>query len=80
MTLTIRGIPEKVYYKFTDVAKRNHRNAEAHGRWLIHREAEGPAETGEDLLTAYAELPPPDVDVSAIERLQTSRGRRSNRS
>src|SRR5258706_4796768 len=79
-TLTIRNIPEPVYQRFAEVARKNHRNAEAHGRFIIERETEQqPAETGGDLLAAYAQMPPPNVDVAEIESFQARRGQRSNR-
>jgi len=80
-TLTIRNIPELVYQRFAEAARKNHRNAEAHGRFLIERETERePLETCGDILDAYAELPPPKVAVEDIESHQASRGRRSRRS
>jgi hypothetical protein len=79
-TLTIRNIDEPAWHRFVQVARKNHRNAEAHARFLVEREAgQLPAETGEDLLAAYAQMPPPEVDVAEIERFQAGRGRRSNR-
>lgn len=80
-TLTIRNIAEPAWERFVQVAQKNHRNPEAHARYLVEREAESqPAETGEDLLTAYAQMPAPEVNPDAIESFQASRGRRSTRS
>jgi hypothetical protein len=79
-TLTIRNIPEKVYSRFTEMARKSHRNAEAHGRFLIERETQRePLETCGEILDAYAGLPPPKVEVADIEFHQASRGRRSRR-
>ena len=79
-TLTIRNIPEQVYLRFTELARKSHRNAEAHGRYLIERATESePLETCGDILDAYAGFPPPNVDVETIELHQASRGRRSSR-
>jgi len=79
-TLTIRNIPEQVYQRFAEVARKSHRNAEAHGRFLIERETElEPLETCGDILDAYAKAPPPNATVEDIEFHQASRGRRSRR-
>jgi predicted DNA-binding protein len=78
-TLTIRGISDEVYDRFADVARKTHRNAEAFGRFLIEKEATATAETCGDLIAAYDTAPAPDVDLERLEKLQTSRGRRSNR-
>lgn len=79
-TLTIRNIPDRVYRRFTEMAQKNHRNAEAHGRFLIEQATESaPLETCGEILDAYAELPPPKVTVEAIESYQAGRGRRSKR-
>jgi plasmid stability protein len=79
-TLVIRNIPEAVFERFTEIARRNHRNTEAHGRFLLERESlEQPAETGEELLAVHERMSPPDVDPAEIESFQKKRGRRSNR-
>jgi hypothetical protein len=79
-TLTIRNIPEPVYHRFTELARKSHRNAEAHGRFLIERETQSePLDTCGEILDAYAELPPPNVEVADIEAYQANRGRRSRR-
>ncbi len=79
-TLTIRNNPDSVYQRFVAIARRNHRNAEAHGRFLIELETEQqPLETCGELLEAYLAEPPPKVDVKTIEKYQASRGRRSSR-
>jgi hypothetical protein len=79
-TLTIRNIPEPIYNRFAEMARKSHRNAEAHGRFLIERETQQePLETCGEILDAYAELPLPKVDVATIEFHQASRGRRSRR-
>ena len=79
-TLTIRNIPEPIYRQFAEMARKNHRNVEAHGRFLIEQEARrGSLETCGDILDTYAEFPSPDVAADAIESYQTSRGGRSKR-
>jgi plasmid stability protein len=79
-TLTIRNIPEDVYDRFAAVARSQHRNAEAHGRFLIEQATlREPLDTCGQLLDAYATLPPPNVAVEKIESYQASRGRRSPR-
>ena len=79
-TLTIRNIADTAWEKFRQAAKKNHRNPEAHARYLVEREGEQQAaETGEDLMAAYAQMPPPEVETAAIETFQASRGRKSNR-
>jgi plasmid stability protein len=79
-TLTIRGIDEEVFEQFKNRAKENERNAEAHARYLIQREAEtGILRTAGELLDSMQGQPPPNVSVEAIEEFQRTRGKRSSR-
>jgi hypothetical protein len=79
-TITVRNLDDDVAERLAEVAAANHRNTEAHVRFLIEREVSAaPAETGGELLERIWSEPAPEVDLKAIEAFQTSRGRRSNR-
>ena len=79
-TLTVRRLPEDVLARFTEVAEQNHRNAEAHARFLIEREVAGsPADTCGELAARIWADPAPDVDVKRVDEYLAARGRRSDR-
>lgn len=79
-TLTVRNISKRAFARFSEVARRNHRNPEAHVRFLIEREAEqDPLDTCGEILDYDSQRPAPDVKVAEIEAFQARRGRRSNR-
>lgn len=80
--ITIRNLPEKVLERLGEVARANHRNSEAHVRFLIEREvaaAAAPADTCGELAERIWAEPAPDVDVKAVDSYLAARGRRSNR-
>lgn len=78
-TLTVRNLAEDVYEQFTERAREQQRNAEAHARHLIEREAFGTAETCGELLDWIEGQPAPEVNDSLLATFASQRGRRSNR-
>jgi hypothetical protein len=44
---------------------------------VILRHLNRPADTGAELLGAMEQLPPPDVDLAILKRIEKERGRRS---
>jgi hypothetical protein len=79
-TITVRNLDDEVAERLAEVAAANHRNAEAHVRFLIEKEvACAPADTCGDLLDRLWAAPAPNVDVKAIDTYLARRGRRSNR-
>lgn len=79
-TITVRNLEDEVAERLAQVAADNHRNTEAHVRFLIEREvAAAPAETGGELLDRIWAEPAPEVDLKAVEAFQAARGRRSHR-
>ncbi len=79
-TLTVRNLKDDVIQRFAELAAANHRNAEAHARFLIEREVSAqPADTCGEILDWLWSTPAPDVDIKVIDRILATRGRRSNR-
>jgi predicted CopG family antitoxin len=44
---------------------------------VIRRHIHRPCNTAGELLDAYEHIPPPDVDLGVLERIEKERGRRS---
>jgi plasmid stability protein len=79
-TLTVRNLEDEVAARFAEVAAANHRNAEAHARFLIEREVSAqPADTGGELSERVWSDPAPAVDLKAVDSYLAHRGRRSPR-
>ena len=79
-SLTVRNLDDQVMARLAELAAANHRNVEAHVRFLIEREvAATPAETAGELADRVWTDAAPEVDLKAINRYVASRGRRSNR-
>jgi plasmid stability protein len=79
-TLTVRNLEDEVAARFAELAAANHRNAEAHARFLIEREVSAqPADTGGELADRVWGDPAPEVDLKAVDAYLTTRGRRSAR-
>jgi len=76
----VRNLDDEVMARLAELATANHRNVEAHVRFLIEREvAATPAETAGELAERVWTDPAPEVDLKAIDRYLALRGRRSNR-
>ncbi|MSU58834.1 MAG: hypothetical protein EXS35_11830 [Pedosphaera sp.] len=78
--IVVRNLTAEVLERFKEVAASNHRNAEAHARFLIEREVSAaPADTCGELAERIWADPAPDVDVKKVDSYLATRGRRSNR-
>lgn len=79
-TLTVRGLDESVYDQFAKRAREQHRNPEAHARFVIEREATGQTlETCGELLDWIESQPAPQVDETVLANFEQQRKRRSPR-
>ena len=79
-TITVRNLPDDVHSRLVELASANHRNVEAHVRYLIEREvATAPVDTCGDLVDRIWNEPAPEVDLKTIDKYLATRGRRSNR-
>ncbi len=79
-TLTIRGLDDDVFERFTRRARESQRNAESHARFLIIQESEGgKLDSCGEILDDLWKRPAPKVSLERLTEIQRTRGKRSNR-